>query len=277
MTRICCASDEGLTEASDCFLSGTPVPPAAVCPTRSSDDARPSILPISPGDEPGVVNHWSPNGAEVISGNSLHSAMMATTHALAGLLLAIPVAVIAPDLALPAAIGAIAGGVFPDVDMPGEHRRTLHYPVYYSLAAALVVVVAVLFPGPVTVLAAVFLASAALHSLSDGFGGGLELRPWEATSERAVYSHYHRRWWRPRRWVRYDGAPEDAALGLLLAVPSVLFYEGYIELFVLGAVALGVVYAAIRRPMVEWTQRLVDRLPPELLDRLPDRLVEDFR
>lgn len=203
--------------------------------------------------------------------------MMATTHALAGLLLAIPVAVAAPELAVPAAVGAITGGVFPDVDMPGEHRRTLHYPVYYSLAAALAGVVAVVAPGPATVAAALFLGSAALHSLSDGLGGGLELRPWEAGSERAVYSHYHRRWWRPRRWVRYDGAPEDAALGIMLAIPSVLVYEGAIELFVLGAVALGVGYTVIRRPMVEWTQRLVDRLPPELLDRLPDRLVEDFR
>lgn len=203
--------------------------------------------------------------------------MMATTHALAGLLLAIPVAFVAPELAVPAAVGAITGGVFPDIDMPWVHRRTLHYPVYYSVAAVLAGGVAVLVPGPATVAGALFLGSAALHSLSDGLGGGLELRPWKATSEQAVYSHYHQRWWRPRRWVRYDGAPEDAVLGLLLAVPSLLVYEGIIELFVLGAVALGVGYAVIRRPMIEWTQRLVDRLSPELLDRLPDWLLEDFR
>lgn len=203
--------------------------------------------------------------------------MMATTHALAGLLLVIPLAVVAPEFAVVAAIAAIAGGVFPDIDMPGAHRRTLHFPVYYSLGAALAVVVALLVPTSVTVAGALFLAAAALHSLSDALGGGLELRPWEGTSDRGVYSHYHRRWWRPRRWVRYDGAPEDAVLGALLAVPSLLVFEGSVELFVVGAVTLGLGYAAIRRPMVEWTQRLVDSLPPELLDRLPDRLVEDFR
>lgn len=203
--------------------------------------------------------------------------MMATTHALAGLLLAIPVAILAPEFTLIAASSAITGSVFPDVDMPGAHRRTLHFPVYYSLVAALAIVVALIVPTMATVAVALFLAAAALHSLSDGLGGGLELRPWNGNSEQAVYSHYHQRWWRPRRWVRYDGAPEDAVLGVLFAIPSVLVYEGHIELFVAGAVVLGVVYAAIRRPMVEVAQRVVDRLPPELLDRLPARLVEDFR
>jgi len=214
---------------------------------------------------------------EVISVESICPAMMATTHALAGLLLALPVAAIAPEFATVAATGAIAGGVFPDTDMPGNHRRTLHFPVYYSLAALLSGVVALLVPTPLTVATALFLAAAALHALGDGLGGGLELRPWEATSEQAVYSHYHERWWRPRRWVRYDGAPEDAALGAVLALPSMVVFEGTVETVVLGTVALGIGYALVRRPLVTWGQRLVDRLPPALLDRLPNRLTEDFR
>jgi len=203
--------------------------------------------------------------------------MMATTHALAGLLLALPLVFVAPEFALVGAFAAIAGGVFPDVDMPGAHRRTLHFPVYYSLAAAVAAGVALLSPAGWSVAAALFLAAAALHSLSDALGGGLELRPWEATSEQAVYSHYHGRWWKPRRWVRYDGAPEDAALGALLAVPSLLVFDGSLEHVVLGAVAVGVGYTVIRRPMVELTQRVVDHLSPETLDRLPARFVEDFR
>lgn len=203
--------------------------------------------------------------------------MMATTHALAGLLLAIPVAVVAPEFATVAAIAALAGGVFPDLDMPSAHRRTLHFPVYYSLAAVVAAAVAFVVPTPVSVGAALFLAAAAVHSLSDSLGGGLELRPWEATSEEAVYSHYHGRWWRPRRLVRYDGSPEDAALSGLLALPSVLVFEGHVETVVFGAVAIGFAYAAVRRPMVEVGQWIVERLPPELLDRLPDRFVEDFR
>lgn len=203
--------------------------------------------------------------------------MMVTTHALAGLLLAIPVALVAPEFAGVAAIAALAGGVFPDLDMPGTHRRTLHFPVYFSLAAATASVVAFLVPTVWSLTAALFLASGALHSVSDAAGGGLELRPWEATGERAVYSHYHGRWWRPRRWIRYDGAPEDAVATLLLAVPGILVYEGRIEAVVVGAIVIGVGYTAVRRPLIAWTERVVKRLPSKLLDRLPESLIGDFR
>jgi len=203
--------------------------------------------------------------------------MMVTTHALAGLLLAVPVAFVAPELAAVAAAAGFAGGVFPDLDMPGQHRRTLHFPVYFSLAAAAAVAVAVALPTAWTVGAALFLAAAALHAVSDAAGGGLELRPWEATGDRAVYSHYHGRWWRPRRWIRYDGAPEDAVATLALAVPGVLVYDGHVETAVLAAVAVGVGYAAVRRPMIDWAERVVDRLPPALLDRVPGSLLTDLR
>ncbi|MFW5911489.1 MAG: metal-dependent hydrolase [Halolamina sp.] len=203
--------------------------------------------------------------------------MMVTTHALAGLVLAIPVALVAPEFTTVAAAAALAGGVFPDLDMPGAHRRTLHFPVYYSLVASVAVAVAVLFPAAWSVAAALFVAAAALHALTDALGGGLELRPWEATGERAVYSHYHGRWWRPRRWIRYDGAPEDAVATVLLAVPGVLAYEGRVEAAVVGAVLIGVGYAAIRRPLIDWTERVVRALPPELVDRVPGRMLDDFR
>ncbi len=42
--------------------------------------------------------------------------MMVTTHVAAGLLLAVSVATFAPDFAIPAAIGAIIGGILPDID-----------------------------------------------------------------------------------------------------------------------------------------------------------------
>jgi len=203
--------------------------------------------------------------------------MMVTTHALAGLLLAIPVALVAPEFATVAAVAALAGGVFPDLDMPSAHRRTLHFPVYYSLVAAVAAAVALSVPAGWSIAAALFLASAALHAVSDVVGGGLELRPWEATGERAVYSHYHGRWWRPRRWIRYDGAPEDAAVTLALAVPGILVYEGHVETAVVGAVLVGVAYAVIRRPLIRWTERVVERLPPGLLDRVPGSLLADFR
>src|SRR6056297_1290775 len=105
--------------------------------------------------------------------------MMATTHALAGLALAALVAPIAPEHAPTAAAAGLAGGVFPDLDLYAGHRRTLHFPVYYAVAAAPAVAFAALAPSALTVGVAVFLAAAALHAASDALGGGLELEPWK--------------------------------------------------------------------------------------------------
>jgi hypothetical protein len=174
--------------------------------------------------------------------------MMATTHAAAGLCLAVPVALRAPELAVPAAVGALVGGVLPDVDLlVGVHRKTLHFPVYYTAAGLLSAAVALAAPtGPTTALA-LCLLSAGLHSLSDWFGAGDELRPWERTSPRAVYVHPLGRWLRPRYVVRYDGAPEDFLLTAALAAPAVVVFDGVVRLVVLGGVALAFAYAVFRK------------------------------
>ncbi|MFB6092988.1 MAG: metal-dependent hydrolase [Haloquadratum sp.] len=213
--------------------------------------------------------------------------MMATTHALAGVVLAVLVGGLFPESAagtsvLPIAAAAL-GGLFPDFDLYAGHRRTLHFPVYFSGAAAVAVAVAAVVPavvptaGTVAVAVAFFLAAAALHSVMDALGGGLELKPWLGTSERAVYSHYHGRWIRPRRWVRYDGAPEDLLVAVAFAVPTVYAVDGVVETGVVVALGVSAVYVLLRKPMVYVTQTLVDLLPADFVDRLPARFVEDFR
>lgn len=197
---------------------------------------------------------------------------MATTHALAGLTLAILASVVAPEVGVAGVYAALAGGVFPDLDLYAGHRRTLHFPVYYSVATAVATLVAVLAPGTLTVATALFLAAAALHSVSDVFGGGLELRPWEGGSDRGVYSHYHERWWRPRRWIRYDGAPEDLGLAVLFATPAFLTLDGPVESVVVAAVAVSVFYA-----LVLLAERIVAALPVPVLERVPSRFIEEMR
>jgi hypothetical protein len=151
------------------------------------------------------------------------------------------------------------------------HRKTLHYPVYYSAAAAGAVPLAVFVPTTATVGVAVAALAAALHSVADAFGGGLELRPWEATSQQAVYDHYHGNWVTPRRWVRYDGAPEDFLLSSILAVPLWLVVDGYLASVVLGAVVVAAVYAASRRVLPTVAQRLVVVLPEPVVTYVPAR------
>jgi hypothetical protein len=224
--------------------------------------------------------------------------MMATTHALAGMALASVATLLAPEFAPVAVAAAAAGGVFPDFDMPGRHRRTLHFPVYYSIVALALLAVALVVPTPVTVALAAFVGAAALHSASDVLGGGLELRPWERTSDRAVYDHYRGRWLRPRRWVRYDGAPEDVALAGLLAVPTLALAGGatsiqatafsvesiqavalsgaLVPTLVVVLVGVSVAYGIVRKPLVVFGEWLVAGLPAGVVDRIPGTFAEDL-
>ncbi|WP_433626713.1 metal-dependent hydrolase [Halomicrococcus sp. NG-SE-24] len=202
--------------------------------------------------------------------------MMVTTHALAGMLLGSVALFVAPEFAPMAVLAGLAGGAFPDLDLYAGHRKTLHFPVYYSAAALVAVGVAALTPGAWSVGVAVFLLAAALHSASDALGGGLELKPWLGESDRAVYDHFRGRWVAPRRWVRYDGAPEDLALALVLAAPAAALHDGPVQTIVVAAVAVSGVYALVRKRLVYVTEWLVPRLPDPALDYLPDRFVSDF-
>jgi len=115
--------------------------------------------------------------------------MMLTTHALVGAFLAVPVAVLVPSLAPVAFLAGTLGGSFPDVDILAHHRKTLHYPRYYTVAASLFGVFCVFHTTVTTVALVTFLGAAALHSLMDAVGGGAEPRPWERSTEHAVYDH----------------------------------------------------------------------------------------
>lgn len=177
--------------------------------------------------------------------------MMVTTHAFLGLAVASSMVLIAPEFSAAAAVGAIAGGVFPDLDLLFKHRRTFHFPTYYSVLSLLSLPIILLFTSDLTVLGFFFLLSASLHSISDVIGGGLELKPWEGKSDRAVYLHYRGRWLKPRRWIRYDGAPEDFVLASVLALPSFYLYGGVVRNVVVLGVLLSLFYTLLRKKMVE--------------------------
>ena len=200
---------------------------------------------------------------------------MLPTHVLAGMLLAAPLVRLVPELAAVGFAAGAIGGLFPDLDMYVGHRRTLHFPVYYSISGAVAVVVAALAPSTVTVGIAMFLLAAAAHSLSDIYGGGLELRPWEGNSDRAVYDHYKRRWIAPRGPIRYDGSYEDLALAVGLSLPLFYLLHGPLRLVVIGSLIVAVVYTILRRHLAELAARIVTLLPSALQPHLPDRYTEE--
>lgn len=197
--------------------------------------------------------------------------MMLPTHALVGLALATPMLVLAPEHATAALLGGLVGGLLPDMDLYAGHRRTLHYPSGYALAAVPAAIGAVVLTTPLLVGLAFLLVAAALHCQMDRLGGGLELRPWEGRSERAVYDHVRGRWRRPRRWVQYDGAPEDVLLTLTLAVPLLLVLERPFSHLAMAAVVAGVGYGVLRRRLPALAPRLVATVPAPVLEYVPER------
>lgn len=165
-----------------------------------------------------------------------------------GVTLAAPLTAIAPEFAPVAALAGIVGGVVPDLDLlAGQHRRTLHFPAYYTAAALVAGTAALLVPTTATAGLVFFFASAALHCVTDAAGGGLELRPWEATDDRGVYVHPTGRWVAPRRWIRYDGAPEDLLAAAIFSLPGLLLFDGWVRTFTVAGLVVSVLYVAVRK------------------------------
>ena len=203
--------------------------------------------------------------------------MMLPTHALAGMALALPLATVSPTYAAVGALAGFLGGTVPDLDMYAHHRKTLHYPVYATVLAVSVALVTMVVTTTVTVAAAFFLMAAALHAVTDVLGCGIELRPWEETSDRAVYDHYHDRWRAPRRLVSYDGSPGDLFLAALFSLPLLFVLDGFLQGLVIVAVAVATVYAVCRRRLVVVATRGAGHLPRWAIPYVPIQLHDELR
>jgi len=197
--------------------------------------------------------------------------MMLPTHAIVGLAIAAPLVVFAPDLAPAALAGGLLGGVFPDLDLYSGHRKTLHFPTGYLLAVLPAVALAALVPLPSTVAFAFFILGAAAHCQMDRLGGGLELRPWEGRSEKAVYDHVHGEWHQPLRWVPYDGSPQDLALLSTVALPLLVVLETPFRLVVGLALGVGIVYVGLRQWLAAIAPVVFGYVPGPLTEYVPDR------
>jgi hypothetical protein len=200
--------------------------------------------------------------------------MMLPTHALAGMALSLPVALAAPEFAPPAIIGGLVGGVLPDLDLYAGHRRTLHFPTLYPIAAALAIVAAVVLATPAAVAAAFVLLGAALHCRMDVYGGGLELRPWEGNSDRAVYDHVAGEWIKPRRAVAYDGSRGDLALSTAFGLPLLVALRFPYTAVVAAALTVAAVYVLLRRRLAALAPVVFGYVPEPLARYVPDRYRE---
>lgn len=197
--------------------------------------------------------------------------MMLPTHAVVGLAIATPLVTLAPDLAPAALTGGLFGGIFPDLDLYSGHRKTLHFPTGYVVAAVPAAGIALLAPGPITVGFACFAFGAVAHCRMDRYGGGLELEPWEETSDRAVYDHARGEWREPKRWIPYDGSPRDLLLLTAVAVPLLVTlawpFRGVVGL----ALLTGVLYVILRQRLAALAPVVFGYVPEWLSAYVPDR------
>lgn len=204
--------------------------------------------------------------------------MMALTHGAVSVALVALATPLLGEYAGPSLVAAaLVGGLAPDLDLLAAHRKSGHYPVGYT-ALALGALAGLLTTGePALALVAVAVGSAALHAWSDALAGGVESEPWNPTTERAVYNHALGRWHRPRRYVRYSGAPEDGLLAVgAVAIAVASPATGPIAeagLWWLAAVAVG--YALARRQMAGIPARIVRHLPAWLVTVLPSVRVDE--
>lgn len=203
--------------------------------------------------------------------------MMTTTHVLAGVVLGITATALTPAATPAVVIAAAFGGAFPDLDIIARHRRTLHFPVYYTLLAIVALASAALVGTTAALAVGLFFAAAAVHSLMDVIGGGLSLRPWQATSDRAVYDHFRGQWHSPRRLIKYDGSPADFALACLFAIPGLVFLPTELRMGVFVLLGISLCYTLVRKRLVTVGQWLVTKLPASILRIVPEPLIEDFR
>jgi len=182
--------------------------------------------------------------------------MMTSTHGFVGALLGVATASVVPGLAPAVVVVGFVGGLLPDLDLVATHRRSLHFPVYATALALLGSGGALLASTPATILFAVFSLAVAIHCVMDAFGGGVEVRPWEATSDHGVYNHVTGRWIEPRRWVRYAGAPEDLVLALACALPAIALTSGAVQLGLVVVLVVSGLFTAVRRRLHTVTERL---------------------
>jgi hypothetical protein len=190
--------------------------------------------------------------------------MMATTHVLAGMLLGLAVAPLAPGAGpLSLVLAGAAGGLAPDLDALGEHRRDLHAPVFGTVVAGGLLGLVVVTAWPPAALLTAFVGAAGLHAASDALGGGRSLRPWDGGVERAVYCHVQGRWWRPRELIPYDGSPHDLALAAGLGLVALAAIEApVIEAIVGGLLVVSLGYALVRKrvpAVVDWLTKTTRR------------------
>lgn len=176
--------------------------------------------------------------------------MMLPTHVIFALSLSSVLLLFSPDSSLIIFSLAFVGGVVPDIDLLfGEHRRTLHYPVYSFFGLIGSFLAAIVLFNVYTVGLLSLMIGLTSHGLGDIAGSGLEHKPWKRTTNKGIYNHYVDEWISPKYIVGYDGSLRDLSLLVVLSVFVYLQYSivMYVEYIIIGLLVIGISYTIVRK------------------------------
>lgn len=187
---------------------------------------------------------------------------MLPSHLAIGLLLCSPFYIYAPtELQSLVLLTIIIGSTSPDLDMLiGQHRQTTHYPEISTIVA---LGCTVLIPADqIFYLPATFTTAFALHAWIDIFGGGLEDKPWEKTSTRAVYRHLSDKWEVPRHYTGHDGSIRDLIATLLAtAILYTLLTDSWVITLLLSNLTIAVIYTIVRKRLPALRDKILAKYP----------------
>lgn len=182
---------------------------------------------------------------------------MLSTHGLIGLFLgylSVILSTLSPEYAL---ITGFLGGIFPDIDLVKNHRKTLHFPIYYPLGLLTASFAYLLYTETALLYIALFLSSATFHTLIDVFSGGLAPVKFKKPKKFPIYNHYQDKWIELKP-LTYDGSPTDFLVSLTIG--SILVYTMNSLFVYLAAILLiiSTVYFTFRMRIHRLSLKLLD-------------------
>jgi hypothetical protein len=161
-----------------------------------------------------------------------YTAMMVSTHILAGIALGLISFHIWPQNAFLFICVSAAAAVFPDLDVLFEHRRTFHRPLEYTVFCSISAIIAIFYP-LLGFLGLFAFGSLTLYCVLDLFSTD--------GREKALYNHVFGEWVLVRNIVPTRSF-KDALAAFLFSIPAYLYLEESYHISLVFLIGYSLIY-----------------------------------
>lgn len=182
---------------------------------------------------------------------------MFPTHLLFGILVAGVYTIFNPSSQNLLILICVIGSTISDLDLfIGQHRKTLHFPVYSGFLFIITLPLIYIVPNfGLYINSCIFCLG--MHSWFDAIGGGLGKRPWDSELNLpTVYNHYSDTWLYKNDFkyrIEYDGSPVDLVISLVLAAYIFTTTDTpYMDEILLFSVFISFVYTVSRKKLIKF-------------------------